>query len=185
MIVVIAAFFIILFALGWMDREQQKATLRDQFHLPATLNFAVFKPKNKNNSEPLQGAVRFSESEYHSYIASFANTNIWKNTPLRDRRVTMIGLYSPEALQWSETKPPLRFGSDGLADFGIYEDPKLNQLDNALHFCYAVIRSKTSPAASAPTYAAVSCWELDAREDPSVVVQGVLDPETRTLYMRI
>jgi len=129
--------------------------------------------------------MRFSESEYLSYIASFDDANIWQAIPLHYRGVTAFAKYSPGAFRWLDEKPPLRIGSDGMADFGIYEDPKLNHLKNALHFCYAVLQSQTSSAASTPTYAAVSCREVDPREDPKVVVLGVLDRETRTLHMRI
>jgi hypothetical protein len=184
-IFVIAAFFIFLFALEADNNDQQKAILRDQFHLPATIAFSDFKPSSKKNSTRLQGSVRFSEREYQSYVASFADPNIWRAVPLRYRGVTAIGEYSRDAFRWSDTKPPLRFGSDGMARFGIYEDPRLDQVENALHFCYAVVRSQTAPADAEPGYAAVSCGELEPRADPAAVVQGVLDPTTRTLYMRI
>jgi hypothetical protein len=185
-IVAAAAFIVFLFALRWETIEGQKAILRDQFHLTSSMSFVSFESGSRKLRYPgLQGTVRFSESEYRGYIAAFANANTWKAKPLRYRGVTTIGHYSPDALQWRDTKPPLRFGSDGLADWGIYADSRLNELADALHFCYAVKLSPTSATASAPTYAAVSCWELDSREDPIAVVQGMLDPETRTLYMRI
>lgn len=182
----IALIVAVALILGWESRSEQRKILRQQFHLPSNMAFATFDGGSSKVRWPaLQGSVQFSESAHAAYLETLNDPAIWTPDFPRYRGVTTVAETTPEALQWRDDRPPLRFGSDGMADWGIFGDESIRAIRRARFFCYAILELDTPAGEDDRKTRAVSCWQLAAEDDPVLVVEGVLDLDRRTLHMRI
>lgn len=185
-VAIIAAIFSCALFFGWDKRNHHMDIVRAQFHLSSQIKFSEFKDGSSKLKWPLlEGTVRFSVSEYHDYVSAMDDAEVWKPTLLRYRGVSRVDQYSREALRWRSQRPPLRYGSDGLADWGIFSDEAMREITNGRYFCYAIMRNTTASTGVDAETRARSCWQLDPRDEPVAVVEGVLDVDRRTLHMRI
>jgi hypothetical protein len=177
-IAIISGLMILVITMGQQKKARQLELLRIQFHLPASVEFVHFETEGSKMRHPrLEATVRFSENEFNAYLASLNDKNLWAPRLGKYRYIESLTGFSPEAGVWQSQRPPLHYGTDGMADWGIYADETLLNLKQARYYCLAIISSTSG-------HKAIACKDLSNNQDANLVIEAVLDTTTRTLYLR-
>jgi len=169
------------------ERSRKMDLLREQFHLPAGIAFTDFDPGGSKVKWPvIRGTVTFSQTQYDAWVSALDDGKTWRPVPVRYRDVTTIGRYSADALRWRDYRPPPRRRDGGLPDWGIFFEAPVQSIRRGRYFCLAVLAVEPPPSRDDEKRddRAVSCWELGEQDAPVMVIEGVLDTDTRRLHMK-
>ena len=160
--------------------DQEQATLRAQFHLPSEFAFAetrIKRPTLKDNSYELEGVVRLSNDEYARYRRQITAKTSWAVPALTlDGQTTIGSTGDPDALwQPLDRRRTVSFGNLNYDEF--------QRTTDGLAICYKAALATTE--GSTPGDGVLPCLSGGTRGERGYLVQGVLDDDTRTMFLII
>ena len=102
----------------WFRSHDLDTEFRDQFHLPAPLDFASA-PKRAGGRDPcagmglVQAEMQFSDADFARYESSLSDPTVWRPTPLRHYNTNISDYhFAEDALTW---RPIIRRASGAFA----------------------------------------------------------------------
>lgn len=175
-ILIVAGFLFVLASIG-APSAGEKQQLRTQFHLPddvALTEVHIDRSSAKPFPAPIEGLVRFTEAQFHQYVASLSDRNIWKPAPISFGGAEFHGPYAPDALAWRDLNGARQLG------WGSLSWKQAQNARNGVLLCFAVREDENSAA-----FRGEPCPPPNAPVVRAVYAQGLLDFETRELHMLI
>lgn len=160
--------------------DAEQAMLRAQFHLPGEIAFTQTRIKRhslKTNSYELEGVVRFSSEAFSRYQQQITAEMPWTVPALTlDGHTTAGSTGDPDA-RWQP------FDRLQTVPFGNLNSDEFQQTTNGLAICYGIVVA--SAEGVPPSDGVRPCRTLGSIGEHGYVVQGVLDADTRTLFLII
>lgn len=175
-ILIVAGFLFVLAIIG-APSTGEKQMLRTQFHLPgdvALTEVHIDRSSAKPFPAPVEGLVRFTDAQFHQYVARLGDKSIWKPVPMSFGGAEFHGPYAADALVWRDLNGARQLGWGSLS---------WKQAQNARHgvlLCFAVREDGNSAA-----FRGEPCPPPNSPIVKGVYAQGLLDFETKELHMLI
>ncbi|MCL9998225.1 MAG: hypothetical protein NBV68_02490 [Erythrobacter sp.] len=171
-----------LLAVPWLrtPRAAEEQLLRAQFQLPADVAFAdskVERPSIKKNAYNLEGIARFDAEQFGQYRKTISVGAPWTIAPLSLEGVAFPGQPGTDTIRWRSQ------AEHQFMSFGNLSEDEVWQATRGLTLCYKVM---ASPSADAPPSDRVRpCRPGGNVTERGYLVQGLLDPDTRTLHILV
>lgn len=187
------------------DVTYYQTTMRNQFHLVEDVEFAEFQyPRRKNSNTNWVGVVQFNDKQFQHYREQILRTGVWNPVPYEFGNFSVKAPYSPKALTWQPLPLP-PFAGNRRIRVGKALEQRIGKIRTGSVYCLAFRQPKGQRRADwvrdAPDgkeakfpletpelfdqYNALHCSEFGRSESPGPYVLGVLDNETKKLYMTI
>ena len=210
--VIICGIAVISSTLMKNNRAAKIDSLREQFLLPADIEFLDFRTRGASNDRiSIRAAVKFTPQQWQDYLTKLYDPSLWQPAPLRLAAPIPIpfkkegfhwkgdiidGDYAANARVWNELPKPLEYET-GLRTLREYPrlyhywwnegeaKPKAGRV-----MCYIFHRDHTGqdvdlPQRSYLNYKVSACADLTKRDAVNTYVLGILDFDKKTLRMVI
>lgn len=178
-ILAIAGFLLLLAGIG-APSASEKQLLRAQFHLPddvALTEVYIDRASAKLSPAPIEGLVRFTDTQFGEYVARLNDTGVWKPVPISFDGAEFYGPYAADALIWRNLADARQLG------WGSLSWKQAQQARNGTLLCFAVRRDGTHRDKAA--FRGEPCPPPNAPTVEAVYVQGLLDFDAKKLHMLI
>lgn len=175
----LGGFILVLKGIG-APGDAEVEQLRIQFNLPQTAVIDpvdVQRPSLKENIFEIEGIVRFDERQFHEYLQSIRRSDGSPLRPVLIEGKSYGGSVAATTARWREMS-----GSQ-LRAWGSLSDDAAQMVKRGMAFCYVLV--SPSKATDPDQFAARSCDDDTIVSNPAIVVQGLLDGDTRMLHMLI
>lgn len=167
-------------AVLWRDDSgAEEQHLRAQFRLEPGTDFAAFdvtRPSFKENVYEIEGIVRFDEAQFDRYHQAASFGGRWDVAPLTLDGLDFPGTFANPAARWQSLGQAHHFAFGSLS----YDESQRVTQGSVLCFQLVVPHAGTPPSEGFRP-----CRPGGADGERGYVVQGLLDPQTRSLHMLI
>ena len=160
--------------------DAEQAILRAQFHLPSEIAFTetrIKRPSLKDNSYELEGVVRLSSEAFARYRREITAGTPWSIPALTLDGHTTIGSNGDPDARWQS------FDRLRMVPFGNLNYDESQRTTDGMAICYRLALATDEGTLSSDGVR--SCRAPDTAGERGYLVQGVLDANTRTLFLII
>lgn len=162
--------------------------LAEQLHLPAGATFAEFRSQRSNSTKPrrerIEAIVRFSPSQFDTYVASLTDARIWRPVPFTYDGVPVTGPYSSDALRWTDAERP-SFAGNRRVQWGFISRQMEPSDSGTQHLCFAAqhVSPRTDTPAGQAAFEIRACSEVPRTASTFVYLLAAIDVDTRSLHV--
>ena len=156
----------------------EKETLRSQFRLPPDVAIPKVRISRKERlaePSPIEGIAQFSDAQLDAYMTTLSNPDVWRPRPIHYGGAAFEGVYSPDALRWTDLPGERQLG------WGALSWKEAQPVRKGSLLCFVV--HEVAGTDRRPSLRADACAAAERTTGRAVFVQGLIDFERRTLHM--